>query len=104
MRLGGEGPPVLTDEARVDPVGAGLDGVPEMIRELRGAQRLFGGLGGERRQWLSLRVDPTLERDGGQFRTLLQGFVELCAVALPDAAQIGRADQRERDGAADGED
>jgi hypothetical protein len=75
-----------------------------MIRELRRAQRLFGGLGGECRQWLSLRVDPTLERDGGQFRTLLQGFVELCAVALPDAAQVSRADECQRDGDADGED
>jgi hypothetical protein len=70
-RLGDEALPVLTEQARVDPVGAGLDGVTEMVCELGGAERLFGSFGGERRQRLSLRVDPALERDGGQLGTLL---------------------------------
>jgi hypothetical protein len=102
--LGYEALSVLINEASVNPVGAALDCVPEMVRELGRAQRLFGGFGGERRQGLSLRVNPSFERDGGQFRTLLQGFVELRSVALPDAAQVCCADERQRDGDADGED
>lgn len=65
---------------------------------------MFTRFGGERRQWLPLRVDPPLERDGGQFRLLLQGFVELRAVTLPDAAEVSRPDERERDGDDDRED
>jgi hypothetical protein len=102
-RLRGEGLTVLVEEARVDPVRSGLRGEPQMVGELRGAQRHLRGLGGERRERLTLRVYPALEGEGGQLRLLPQCLVELRAVALPHAADVRHADEPERDGDADGE-
>jgi hypothetical protein len=85
------------NHAQVDPVRAGGDDQPQVFREFRGRRlpALFEQRG-DRGERLPLRVNPALEGDGRQLGLLPDRVVELRAARLLRAAQGRRAEERER--------